>query len=161
MNAVKSISSASKPCSSLARRNAAYCQLNLCKSSWMCSTGGGGSLRTAYVAALEARSSHSSCARRRHFSCSNSDRGAKLFVPRVGRLFHQSVVGQSGHDLCSWLLGTAQAQRQKARHHGNKTMLERSTGNIKEIYTKYMFNVLIGKRMMLTNLSTNVRRQTR
>lgn len=72
-----------QPCSSLARRNAVYCQLNLCKSSWMCSTGGGGSLRTAYMTALEARSSHSSCARRRHFSCSNSNRGAKLFVPPV------------------------------------------------------------------------------
>lgn len=57
MNAVKSISSASKPCSSLARRNVAYCQLSWYKSSWKCITGGGGRLRTAYMTTLQAISS--------------------------------------------------------------------------------------------------------
>lgn len=48
--------------------------------------------------------------------------GCKVIcAPCVGHLFHQTVVGWSGHDLCSWLLGAPGAERQKARLHGNKT----------------------------------------
>ena len=48
--------------------------------------------------------------------------GSKVIcAPRVGRWFHQAVAGWNGRDLCSRLLGTARAHRQKARHHGNQT----------------------------------------
>lgn len=77
MNAARSILIANKPCCSLAKRNAVHCKLNLCKSSWICSTVGGveGSLRTAFKTAHEAGSSLSGD------SLANSVKGAKLFVP--------------------------------------------------------------------------------
>ena len=44
-----------------------------------------------------------------------------ICAPCVRRWSHQAVVGWSGHDPCSQLLGTARAWRQKARRHGNET----------------------------------------
>lgn len=120
----------------LHRRNALYCQLNLYKSSWMCSTGGEGSLRRAYyhpwsqIIPLLLYWTRQLLWFRQ---------GCKVIcAPCVRCLFHQSVVGQSGHDLCSRLLGTAQAEWQKARHHGNRTMLKSSSVNIEEMGTCLM-----------------------
>lgn len=152
MNAARSILSANKPCSSLARRNAVHCKLNLCKSSWICSTVGGveGSLRTAFKTAHEAGSSLSSCALRRHFG--ELRQGCKVIcAPYVGRLFHQSVVDHSGHDLCPKLLGTAWAESQKAGHHGNRTPLERPTENMK--WTTHRINVEVLGRCKNTTLT--------
>lgn len=53
---------------------------------------------------------------------------------RVRCIFHQSVVGRSGHDLSPQSLGPATAEWQKAGCHGNQTMLERSAVNFKEMY---------------------------
>lgn len=112
-----------KPCSSLARRNAAYCQLNSRKSLWMCSTGGGG--REAETSIHDRPRSQIIplllCSPET-FQLLRVRQGRKVIcAPCVRWLFHQTVVDWSGHDLCSWLLGTATAERQKARHHGNKT----------------------------------------
>lgn len=42
MNAARSVSSAKRPCSSLAGRNVVHCKLNLCKTSRNCSAMGKG-----------------------------------------------------------------------------------------------------------------------
>lgn len=107
MNAMKSISSASTPCYSLTRRNAVYCQLNFCKSSWMCSMGGGGSLRTAYVTTPWSQIVHVLLCSPVMLHLLQFRQGCKVIcAPCVRRLFRQSSVGQSSHDLCSWLLGS-------------------------------------------------------
>lgn len=101
MDAVKSISSASKPCSSLVRRNAAYCPLNLRKSSCVRSTGGRGRLRTAYMTTLKEPEHCAPPVLAGDTSISPIE-GCKVICARcVRRLFHQTVVGWSGHDLCS------------------------------------------------------------
>lgn len=119
MDAVKSISSASKPCSSLVRRNAAYCQLNLRNSSCMRSTGGRGMLRTAYMTTLKARALCSSCACWRHFNFSNW--GVQCYLCSPCEAF---ISPNSCRLKRSWplLLVVRSCQSwQKARHHGNKT----------------------------------------
>lgn len=62
----------------ITRRNAAYCQLNLCKSFWKCSTG---RLRMVYMTTFKTRSSCFSCARWRNFSCSYWDRVQSYLCP--------------------------------------------------------------------------------
>jgi len=81
--------------------------IKLVKGSWECSTEGGGRQRVAYVTAL--KQDHP------------IQTGFKVIcAPCVGRWFHQAFVGWRGHDLCSWWLGTASAQRQEARLYGNQ-----------------------------------------
>lgn len=85
-----------------------YCQLNFCKSSWMYSMRNGGSLRIAYVTTPWIQIVHVLLCSPVTLQLLQFRQGYKVIcAPCVRRLFHQSSVGQSSHDLCSWLLGSA------------------------------------------------------
>lgn len=87
MNAARSVSSASRPCSSLAGRNAAHCKLNLCKTfrirgavgkGWEVWRESGGQNLKPPV-----KPDHRHPPALSRGTLGNSDKGAKLFVPPV------------------------------------------------------------------------------